>query len=208
MVKRIVTALIVSLVVFLPFEVIAQTEGTKSPEPKVSQNTYDIPDDILKNIEKKSPGQPVQKEVSPSNKAGGGNKKNTPAATTKNNAGKVVNNQGKKKNEIEEPPTDTKNLKPGVHKFQGFRIQVFSDGRNQATLQSRAKARGTAIVAKFPKYRGQVYSFSKSPNWYTQVGNFLTQKEADKALAELKKAFPNLANEMRVVKSFVTIIKK
>ncbi len=83
----------------------------------------------------------------------------------------------------------------------GFRIQVFSDGRNQHSLESRAKARGAAIASKFPKYRGQVYSFSSSPNWYTRVGNFRTQAEANKALIELKSAFPQFASEMRVVKS-------
>lgn len=95
----------------------------------------------------------------------------------------------------------------GIHKLQGYRIQVFSDGRNPSTLQSRANARGNAIVSKFPKYRGQVYSFSSSPNWYTRIGNFRTMKEANEALAELKKAFPSFAAEMRIVKSSITIIK-
>lgn len=85
-------------------------------------------------------------------------------------------------------------------KMNGYRIQVFSDGRNQATLEMRAKARANAIVAKFPKYRGQVYSFSKAPNWYTRVGNFKTQQEATSALSELKRAFPGFASEMRTVK--------
>lgn len=94
-----------------------------------------------------------------------------------------------------------------VHKQQGFRIQVFSDGRNPSTLQARAQARGNAIIAKFPKYRGQIYSFSSAPNWYTRIGNFRTSQEAQKALEELKRAFPNFAAEMRVVKSKITIIK-
>lgn len=94
-----------------------------------------------------------------------------------------------------------------VQKLSGYRIQVFSDGRNPATLQARARARGNAIVARFPKYRGQVYSHSSAPNWYTRIGNFKTQEEASEALAELKKAFPNFAGEMRVVKSQITIIK-
>jgi uncharacterized glyoxalase superfamily metalloenzyme YdcJ len=79
-------------------------------------------------------------------------------------------------------------------------VQVFSDGRNQTTLEARARARGNAIVAKFPKDRGQVYSFSKSPNWYTRVGNFSTAAEANAALQELKRAFPSFASEMRTVK--------
>lgn len=97
--------------------------------------------------------------------------------------------------------------KTGYNKASGFRIQVFSDGRNQHTLESRAKARGGAIVAKFPKYRGQVYSYSSSPNWYTRVGNFRTAEEASAALAELKRAFPQFASEMRVVKSKIVVLK-
>lgn len=84
---------------------------------------------------------------------------------------------------------------------QGWRIQIFSDGRNQNTLQNRARARANAVTARFPKYRNQVYSFSKAPNWYTRIGNFKTQAEANAALAELRRAFPQFAAEMRVVKS-------
>jgi len=98
-------------------------------------------------------------------------------------------------------------LRPGINKMSGFRIQVFGDGYNQQSLESRARARGNAIVAKFPKYRGQVYSYSSSPNWYTRVGNFRTSAEASAALSELKRAFPKFAAEMRVVKSQIVVIK-
>ena len=101
----------------------------------------------------------------------------------------------------------TDNLKKGLNKLSGYRIQVFSDGRNQQSLEARAKARGNAVLAKFPKYRGQVYSFSKSPSWYTRVGNFRTEAEASKALAELKRAFPKFAGEMRVVRCEIVIVK-
>lgn len=83
----------------------------------------------------------------------------------------------------------------------GYRIQVFSDGRNQHSLEARAKARGSAIIARFPKYRGQVYTQSSSPNWYTRIGNFRSQQEANAALEELRRAFPQYSSEMRVVKS-------
>lgn len=96
----------------------------------------------------------------------------------------------------------------GTYKTLGYRIQVFSDGRNQQTLESRANARGNIILSRFSKYRGQVYSFSKSPNWYTRVGNFETLTEANSALEELKQAFPEFASEMRVVKCEVIIRKK
>lgn len=98
-------------------------------------------------------------------------------------------------------------IKPGINKLAGYRIQVFSDGRSQHSLESRAKARGSAIVSKFPKYRGQVYTYSSAPNWYTRVGNFRSQAEASAALAELKRAFPQFASEMRVVKSQIVVIK-
>ncbi|MDE5886637.1 MAG: SPOR domain-containing protein [Muribaculaceae bacterium] len=98
-------------------------------------------------------------------------------------------------------------LKSGVNKLSGFRIQVFSDGRNQSTLEARAKARGSAILAKLPKYRGQVYTYSSSPNWYTRVGNFRTNAEANAALTEMKRAFPNFASEMRIVKCQIVVIK-
>lgn len=98
-------------------------------------------------------------------------------------------------------------LRPGINKMDGFRIQVFSDGRNQSSLEARAKARGSAILAKFPKFRGQIYTFSSSPNWYTRVGNFRSQAEAAKALAELKRAFPAFASEMRVVKCKIVVVK-
>lgn len=98
-------------------------------------------------------------------------------------------------------------LRSGVNKIAGYRIQVFSDGRNQQTLEARAKARGSAILAKFPKYRGQVYSYSSSPNWYTRVGNFQTNSEASAALTEMKRAFPNFASEMRIVKCQIVVIK-
>lgn len=86
-------------------------------------------------------------------------------------------------------------------KQNGYRIQVFSDGRNQSSLEARAKARGNAIVARFPKYRGQVYTYSSAPNWYTRIGNFRNEEEAQKALDELKRSFPSFSSEMRVVKS-------
>ncbi len=92
-------------------------------------------------------------------------------------------------------------------KTVGYRIQVFSDGRNQQTLEARANERGNTIVALFPKYKGQVYTFSKAPNWYTRIGNFETITEANEALNELKKAFPGFSNEMRTVKSYIVIKK-
>ena len=93
---------------------------------------------------------------------------------------------------------------PNAQRY-GFRIQVFSDGRNQSTLEARAKARGNAIVARFPKYRGQVYTYSSAPNWYTRIGNFRNEEEAQKGLDELKRSFPGFSSEMRVVRSKINV---
>ncbi len=98
-------------------------------------------------------------------------------------------------------------IKEGLNKVRGFRIQVFSDGRNQSTLETKARSRGSAIAAKFPKYRGQVYTYSSAPNWITRVGNFRTAAEAQSALQELKSAFPQFAGEMRVVNSEIYVIR-
>lgn len=106
------------------------------------------------------------------------------------------------------PSTQNKQtIRPGLNRISGYRIQVFSDGRNQASLESRARARGNAITAKFPKYRGQVYTFSSAPNWYTRVGNFQTASEANEALVELRRNFPSFADEMRVVKCQIVVLK-
>lgn len=98
-------------------------------------------------------------------------------------------------------------VKPVAGRTNGFRIQIFSDGRNQNTLQARARARANKILSRFPKYNHQVYSFSKSPNYYTRIGNFSTRAEANTALAQLRKAFPAFANEMRIVSCEVILMK-
>lgn len=98
----------------------------------------------------------------------------------------------------------TKKVEKQVNK--GYRVQVFGEAGNQATLASRCRARGSMVLAKFPKYRGQLYIFSKSPNWYCRVGNFKTSAEAAKAAAEIRRAFPQFAGEVRTVQS--TIVPK
>lgn len=103
---------------------------------------------------------------------------------------------------------DSKPLKAGVNKLAGYRIQVFSDGRNPQTLEARAKARGSAILSKFPKYKGQIYTYSSAPNWFTRVGNFKTNAEATAALKELKAAFPGFSSDMRIVKSQIVVVNK
>lgn len=109
--------------------------------------------------------------------------------------------------------TRTINTRPTVkhkgtlQKIKGYRIQVFSDGRNQGQLEGQARQRGNAIAAKFPKYRGQIYTYSQAPNWITRVGNFQSSSEAQAALSELKSAFPRFAGEMRIVNTQIYVLK-
>lgn len=168
---------------FLPLCASAQQpEPAAAPaekkEQKASGNvTIDIPDDVLHGLTN-SPG------ASPATPSQPGNAGTTTRRKTGTTAGAVK----------KEPVTN-----------KGFRVQIFGDGRNQATLRSRATARANAVISRFPKYRGQVYSFSKSPNWYVRLGNFKTRDEAWSALGELRKAFPAFASEMRIVNSPISV---
>lgn len=202
----------------VPVNINADETSTPNPIVKIAEGEasiveYDIPDDIMENLvtnpsnlkRPKKGQEPAAEENIADNENGDAsqgkgtnkNEQNNTNTNTKNNTANANTKKG----------TTTTEPKKGPYKGPGYRIQVFSDGSNPSTLQSRAKARGNAIVAKFPKYKGQVYSFSSSPNWYTRVGNFKTSEEASKALSELKRAFPSFAGEMRVVKSQVVINK-
>lgn len=210
----------------LSASVCAQTESeganNKAVRNLVEQESivvYDIPDDIMNNLGTNPSNlkRPNSTSASGNNattasggetpSAGNSSAGSSSTASTGNESNNAAKDNNKKKPAGNTSTASNGPQKKGVHKMDGYRIQVFSDGRDPKTLQARARARGNAIVAKFPKYRGQVYSFSSSPNWYTRVGNFRTSQEASAALAELKRAFPSFAGEMRVVKSPITIIK-
>lgn len=98
-----------------------------------------------------------------------------------------------------QPQQKVRDKASGPRRAKGFRVQIFADGRNQGTLQSRARARAKQVLGKFPEFRGQIYSISKSPNYFTRIGNFATRAEAENYLGKLRRAFPSFAGEMRVV---------
>lgn len=83
-----------------------------------------------------------------------------------------------------------------VHRA-GYRIQAYTDS-NQRTAKARAQSIANNISDTFPEYKQ--YLAYNAPYWRLRIGDFLTQEEAMEALTQLKKAFPSLANEMRIVR--------
>lgn len=85
----------------------------------------------------------------------------------------------------------------GKNKVAGFRVQVFSDN-NQRTAKNEARAKARNIAEQFPQWR--TYVIYNSPYWRLKVGDFRTQREADEAVEEIKRAFPSYGKEIRVVR--------
>lgn len=85
-------------------------------------------------------------------------------------------------------------------KSVGYRVQVYSDN-NARTAKTTARQRERAISGAFPDYG--TYVTYASPYWRLRVGDFRSQYDAEKAAAEIKRAFPSFAREVRVVRDRV-----
>ncbi|MCM1077490.1 MAG: SPOR domain-containing protein [Bacteroides sp.] len=92
--------------------------------------------------------------------------------------------------------------RPVNGRMAGYRVQVFSDN-NARTAKSEARAKQRVIASRFPNY--QTYVMYTSPYWRLKVGDFKTQKEANAAADELRKAFPSYSKEIRVVRDRVNV---
>ena len=79
----------------------------------------------------------------------------------------------------------------------GYRVQVFSDN-NSSTAKNEARAKARNISERFPEWR--TYVIYNSPYWRLKVGDFRTQREADDAAEDIKRAFPSYGKEVRVVR--------
>lgn len=79
----------------------------------------------------------------------------------------------------------------------GFRVQVFSDN-NAKTAKNEARTKQRTMSSRFPKYR--TYVTYTAPYWRTRIGDFRTEREANAAASEIRKAFPKIAKEIRVVR--------
>lgn len=87
-------------------------------------------------------------------------------------------------------------------KIVGYRVQVFADN-NVRSAKAEARQRERAVSQTFPDY--DTYVSYVSPYWRLRVGDFKSQYEAEKAAADLRKAFPRYAKEIRVVRDKVNI---
>ncbi len=82
-------------------------------------------------------------------------------------------------------------------KIVGYRVQVYADN-NVRSAKAEARQRERAVGQAFPSY-GTYVSYA-SPYWRLRVGDFRSQYDAEKAAAEIRKAFPRYAREVRVVR--------
>ena len=90
----------------------------------------------------------------------------------------------------------------GYAQSSGFRIQVFSDN-NYRTAKNNALYKEGLIKEAFPEM--ETYVTFTSPFWRLRVGDFRSYEEASNALRELKREFPQMAREMRVVRDKIHI---
>ena len=119
---------------------------------------------------------------------------------------RVLDKAGAEKTETgsdtETEAEDTEAEKPRTKsaKSAGYRVQVYADN-NARTAKANARQRERAISGAFPSYA--TYVTYASPYWRLRVGDFRSQYDAEKAAAEIKRAFPSYAREVRVVRDRV-----
>ena len=82
-------------------------------------------------------------------------------------------------------------------KTVGYRVQVYADN-NVRSAKAEARQRERALGQAFPAY--ETYVTYASSYWRLRVGDFRSQYDAEKAAAEIRKAFPRYAREVRVVR--------
>lgn len=109
-----------------------------------------------------------------------------------------TDNEGADGEETEK--TATHNKQRG--KTAGYRVQVYADN-NARSAKTEARHRERAISQAFPAY--DTYVSYASPYWRLRVGDFRSTYEAEKAAAEIRRAFPRYAREVRVVRDHVTL---
>lgn len=82
-------------------------------------------------------------------------------------------------------------------KIVGYRVQIYADN-NVRLAKGEARQRERAIARRFPSLG--TYVAYVSPYWRLRVGDFRSEAEAQKVAADIRKAFPAYAREIRVVR--------
>ncbi len=90
----------------------------------------------------------------------------------------------------------------GYTQESGYRIQVFYSNDHR-TAKAKAHSREKLIQSECPEL--PTYAVFTSPFWRLRVGDFRTAEEAKTELVKLQKKFPQMAEEMRVVKDKIRI---
>lgn len=86
-------------------------------------------------------------------------------------------------------------------KKTGYRVEVFADN-NVRTAKAQASSKRRQLQSRLPQYK--VYLVFDSPFWRVRLGDFPTRTQAENALQEVRKAFPSLRKDTRVVRSVIT----
>lgn len=87
-------------------------------------------------------------------------------------------------------------------KMRGYKIQVFS-GNDQRKSKDEAYYKQKLINDSFEDIETVV--FFNSPRWILRAGNYKSRSEANAAMEQLKKQFPNFGKEMYVISDTVRI---
>lgn len=106
--------------------------------------------------------------------------------TTTDNSSNTVSNTNTSTSEVKKP-----------NSARGFRIQVFS-GNDQKKSRNEANHRRNLVKSQFPQLNVSI-SYS-APVWTVTAGGYSNRADAEKALQELRAAFPAFGREMYIVR--------
>ena len=84
----------------------------------------------------------------------------------------------------------------------GYRIQVFDDN-NPRTARTEAQNRKRMMESRFPEWHA--YLQFNSPYWRVKVGDFRSRGEAEGAIEDMRRAFPYMSGQLRIVRDRINI---
>lgn len=84
----------------------------------------------------------------------------------------------------------------------GYRVQVFDDN-NPRTARTEAQNRKRMMESRFPEWHA--YLQFNSPYWRVKVGDFRSRGEAEGAIEDMRRAFPYMSGQLRIVRDRINI---